>query len=124
MFATQQAKAVAVATTDEVLRISTSDATHVSFEIKNTGANALDALEVWGKVNNVSNDQKLLFNGTDFTTPVYPCIRASASPVALAAGTSVWMVIDATAFDSIGIRASSAVGTTTLDLFANAKRVK
>ncbi len=124
MFVTQTAKAVALATIDEVLRVQTSDATTVGIEVKNSGANALDAFEVWGKVSEGSNDQLLLSLAANYTTPVYPCIRASASPVALAAGASVWMCIDATGFDSIGIRASSAVGATTLDLFANAKRAK
>jgi hypothetical protein len=121
MFVKSLAKAVANATTDEVIRVQAPNSNMLGLEIKNTGANALDAFEVWGKVSPDSADRLLLSLAANYTTPIYPLVMASADPTALAAGASVFLSIDISSFDSIGVRLSSSVGPTTVDVYGNAK---
>lgn len=110
--------AVAVGTTDPIATFDTSTARTLGVEVKNTGANALDALEVWGRFSPQGNYFKLAYQATDFTTPVYPVSKASASPVTLASAASAWLVLDVAGFSDVQIRASAAVDVTTLEFHA------
>lgn len=114
---------VAVATTDTVLTVNTKNDKNFGLEVKNVGANALDAFEVWGYMSDEPTAGAFLLLNADanFTTPVYPCVKASAGPVALAAGASVYMDLNVQAFTSIVFKASAAVGATTLNFHGNTK---
>lgn len=114
---------VVLATTDTVLTALVDDAKTFGLEVKNTGANALDVFEVWGKFSDDGNEVLLLSTGANYTTPNYPCLRASGSPVALAAGATAWFFMDVTGLAQVIVKASSAVGATTLEFHGNAKYV-
>lgn len=120
MFVKKVAVPVAAATTDEVASINVEGFSKVGVQLKNVGAAALDALEVWGKIAPEATEVPLLTVGADYTTPSYPCVKASASPITLAAGASAWMALDVSAFASLSIKASGA-GATSLDFFSIAK---
>lgn len=109
------AVAVALGTTDEVLRVDTEHIRIMSLQVKNVGANPLDVFEVWGYVTETGDAISLLSVAGNFTTPIYPLLQASASPVALAAAEKVWMVLDVSAFALIVVKASSGTGATTVD---------
>lgn len=113
--------AVAIATTDEIASINVEAYKSVGIQLRNVGVNPLDALEVWGKVAPEATEVSLLSAAPDYTTPTYPCVKASASPITLAAGASAWMALDVSAFASIIVKASSGGGATSLDFFAIAK---
>lgn len=113
--------AVAAGSTDEIAAINVESYSKVGIQLRNVGANPLDALEVWGKVAPEATEVQLLSVAADYTTPVYPCVKASASPITLAAGASAWMALDVSAFASIIVKASSGGGATSLDFFAIAK---
>ena len=88
------AAAVALASTDEIAYISTRGAKLLGVQLRNVGANPLDAFQITGRVHEDAADLVLLSVGADFTTPVYPCVKASGSPVALAAAAHAWMILD------------------------------
>lgn len=124
MFVNALAVAVAVATIDAVATINVESAGILSVELKNNGANALDAFEVWGKITPGGQSFKLADLAAHYTGPAYPITRASASPVTLAGGTSAWFFMDVSALSEVTLKASSAVGTTTLDVRAAVKNVR
>jgi len=109
------AAAVAVATTDEFFTdVLREDA--MSVELHNGGANALDAFEIWVKAHSQGQFVLMHSDAGDFTTPKGLIKAASGSPVALAAGARVVLVLAGlTSVYAISLRASSAVGPTTLN---------
>jgi len=113
--------AVAVATIDEVLRVNVNSAKTLGLEVKNSGLNPLDAFDVYGKMSDSGAEFLLLTSAANFTTPVYPCIRASASPVTLASGATEWLFLDVSALSEIIFKASSSTGSTKLDFHGSNK---
>lgn len=107
--------------TDVVAVINVASAKVLGFEVKNTGANALDLFDVYGKFTETGNEVKLSTNAGDYTTPTYPILKASASPVTLAGGATAWFFMDVTGLCEVTLKASSAVGATTLELHGVAK---
>lgn len=111
---------VAQATTDTVVDIDVASATTIGMEVKNSGAAALDVFEIWGMFSEAGSEQKLLSLSTDYTTPVYPCLRASASPTVLSAGSSVWVILDVKGLNRMLVKASG-VAATTLEVHGSSK---
>lgn len=121
MFTNVNAAAVAVASTDAVAVFNVENTKTLGIQVKNTGAAALDAFELWGKVSPSADAVKFSGVATDYTSPVYPVLKASASPVALAAGGNVWLFVNTEGLSEVQIRASSAVAATTLKINAAQK---
>lgn len=114
---------VPITTAVEIARITTGSSTLVGLQIKNSGVNPFSVFEIHGRVTEDAADVVLLSLATDYTGPVFPCVRASASPVTLAAAGTTWMLIDATPFSSLSIWAASSVGASTMNLYASSKAV-
>lgn len=119
--------AVAVATTDAVADINVRDNQDLCIEIKNTGANALDAFVVQGIASDSTgggaaggNAVPLLSATGDYTTPKYPLQRATVDPTSLGAGSSTMLFLKCAGLTTVRLLASSAVGTTTLEIHAHA----
>ena len=121
MFINLYAVPVAVATPDRVATFLVNTSRRMGVEVKNTGANALDVFEVWGRFSPDGNLIKLASLASDFTTPVYPIINASGSPVALAAGATAWLVLNVEGLAEVQFKASSSGGVTTLEFHAASK---
>ena len=124
MFVNSLALPVAAATTDTIQTINVESAGIMAVEVKNVGAAALDAFEVWGKVTPDGQSFALATLAAHYTGPTYPIVRASASPVALAAGASVWFLVDVSAFALIDLKASGNAAVTSLDIHASVKNVR
>lgn len=112
---------VLLATTEEVLRVNVSAVSVFGLEVKNSGANPLDVFQVKGKFSDLGSEITILSAAGDYTTPAYPCVRASGSPVTLAAGATAWMFIDVRGVSELVIYASSSAGATTLDFHGSKK---
>lgn len=124
MFVNALALAVAAATTDTILTINVESAGIMAVEVKNSGAAALDAFEVWGKVTPDGQSFALATLAAHYTGPTYPITRASASPVTLGAGASAWFLMDVSAFSSIELKASGNAAVTAVDIHASVKNVR
>jgi len=112
---------VALATTNEIIRINTESAVTAGLQIKNSGANPFDVFDIVGRVHEDATDVTLLTLAADYSGPLFPCIRAVGAPVTLASNLTAWMVIDVSAFTSIAIRASSGVGASKMDVYGTIK---
>jgi len=123
MFINATTVPVAVATTDIVMVADTTSARALGLSLVNSGANALDAFEVWGRFSPAGPSVKLASVAGDFTTPVFPIVKASGSPLNLAAAATAWMFMDVSALAEVSLKASSAVGVTTLNIHAAVKDV-
>lgn len=107
--------------TNEVLRLDVSSVKTVGIEVKNIGANALDLFDTVGKFSASGDEYVILTTGANYTDPAHPCIRASGSPVALAAAATFWMFLDVSGLHTLILRASSAVGATSLKIHGSLK---
>jgi hypothetical protein len=121
MFVKSTGLAVVAASIAAIQTINVAGVESIAVEVKNSGANPLDAFEVVGKITPHSSEITLASLAANYTGPAYPIVRASASPVTLAAGASMWMVIDVAPFSEVQFKASSSGGDTTLDLHASVK---
>lgn len=85
------------------------------FVICTVAGQALDAFNVLAYPKNAPTTQATLATiSTDYTAPVAPMIRASASLVTLGAGSTGWFIVDTGGLDNILVQASSgnAAGST------------
>ena len=120
MFINILAAAVTTAV-NPVATVSTNASRVLGLEIKNTGANALNAFEVWGRCSPTGNWVRVSQIGTDYSTPVYPVNRAIGAPVTLAPGATVLLVLDVLGFAEVQLRASTGASTTTLEIHGACK---
>lgn len=107
--------------TDVVLTANVQDARVLGCEIKNIGANALDLFSVFGRFSGSGNLVQLAALATDYSNAVYPITKAGGAPVTLAAGATAWFFMDVTGLAEVVLKASSAIGATSLELHATAK---
>lgn len=114
------AAAVASATTDVIFTLSVREAVDVAIEVKNAGANALDAFVVQGRASDTGAWFTLLTASGDYTTPKYPLQRVTTDPTSLAGGSSTLLLLKAAGLTDIRVQMSSAVGATTVDVHAHA----
>lgn len=112
--------AVSLGANDILLEQVISEAARMVFEVKNEGANALDAFRVSAKFHKDGNYVLLFSVAGDFTSPAGLVVDASGDLTTLAAGTTGWLVLDVLGLYKIKIEASSAVGATTVDIFSRA----
>jgi hypothetical protein len=104
-----------------VASFNCNQARTLGIEVKNTGANALNAFEVWGRISPTGNPIKLSSAAADFTGPAYPVLKASGSPLALANGATAWVFFDVSGLAEVQVKASVGAATTTLELHSCAK---
>ncbi len=109
--------------TQTVCEINTENAKTVGIEVKNTGATALDLFSLFGKTSPLGNELALSALATDYTNAVYPVIKASASPVTLAAGATAWVFVDVTGLARLILKASANTTATTLSIYAAVKYI-
>lgn len=110
--------AVALATTDEILRVDVSSFTELGLQVKNTGANPLDAFEVWGKTHLDAPEELLASVAGDFSAPVYPMRNASAM-VTLAAAATGHLFMSVSGLAVVILKASSSTGATTAEVYGS-----
>lgn len=114
-------KAVPADSTDTITTLAVGAYMSVGMEIKNSGAAALDAFELWGQFSDTGATLKLAYQATDFTGPVYPVVKASGSPLTLASGATAWVVVNVEGLTTLVVKASATVSPTTLDIHATVK---
>lgn len=107
--------------TNVVATINTESVRTMGLEVKNVGANPLDLFSIFGKMTPTGNEIALSALASDYTTPVYPVTKASASPVLLAASATVWLFMDVTGLAQVVLKASSSTGATSLEIHASTK---
>lgn len=119
--------AVAVATTDTIADLTLSGALDVCIEIKNTGANPLDAFVILAQATDAAvgaaspgNFVPILSVTGDYTTPKYPLQRATVDPTTLAAGASTMLFLKGAGISTLRLQASAGVGATTVEVHARA----
>ena len=113
-----QAVPVAVATTDTVLTVDCNGVSNLGLEVKNTGANPLDAFTVSAKFADGGTELPFASSAGNFSTPVFPLVRAATgTPVTLAAGASSTMFFDVAGISALVFKASAGSGATTLSFF-------
>lgn len=108
--------AVAVATTDVQLDLDVEHYEEGGFTVKNNGANALDAFEIRALMHQTGTEVPLATVAGDFSAPVFPLRSTRGAPVTLAAGATAVLFISLAGVKRLRFYASSAVGTTTLDI--------
>jgi len=109
---------VALASNTDLLEVFVHKVARMTFEVKNDGGNAFDAFIVQGKMHPGGNYVNILSAAGDYTTPAGIVVDASGDLTTLAAGATGWLIIDVIGFYQVKIQASSAVGTTTCDVYA------
>ena len=112
--------AVSLGSNDSILELIVSEAARLAVEIKNEGANALDAFRVLGKVHKDGAFILMFSAAGDFTSPAGLVVDASGDLTTLAAGATGFLVLDVLALYAIKLEASAAVGATQVDVFARA----
>ncbi len=107
---------VAVAGLTTAATIPVEGLEQIGIEILNdAGGSDLDALNVDFLFHPDATDWYTVATaGADYTTPVWPVLKASADPTGLTAGSSVGIVLDVRAAYQVRIQASSALNPTTL----------
>lgn len=100
----------------EVARVNVADFQKGSFQIRNDGADALTNFEVWVRVfndkNNISDLVRIAYQATDYSSPQFPMLRASAL-VTLASGDNGFLFLDVATINEVVLKAKA---TTELDL--------
>ena len=109
----------------ELFRIDCEDEERVGIIVKNMTANALTSFDVYVAMkqehmftdrNNTTQvgtiiDVRTNNLAADYTTPLYPLIKATASPVTLAGGGTVCLFFDVSAVAVLSVRALAGTAT-------------
>lgn len=107
----------------EVMRIDVQKCEVVSLEVTNNGANALGSFDIVGLLSENGNEEVLLTAAGDYTGPVFPCLKASASPIALAAGANAWMFLDVRGITTLIARAKATIANGSVTIRGSAKEM-
>lgn len=126
----QEVNAMAVAVNGAAAQVAVMDVGNskvVGLEVKNSGANAFNAFVLKGRVSqsqntpaNAGNLTQLSSLAADYSTPVYPVIKAIGAPVTLAAGSSALIFVDVTGLSTLEVWIGSSAATTA-DIHASIK---
>jgi hypothetical protein len=109
--------ALAVATIDELTRVVVSDYTEMGLTVKNTGANPVDAFEIYFTTSASGPELPLALLAADYTSPSWP-IRESGDLTALAAGASLALFMNIAGIYQLIFKGSSGTGVSTVELHA------
>lgn len=92
-------------------------ATHLYFQVTNSGANAFDAFIVSRRCH-ADADYEILANvAADYTTPQSPILEVQGAPVTLAAAASVHIRMNVEATDAVLVQASNGTGNQTAAIY-------
>ena len=92
-------------------------ATHLYFQVTNSGANAFDAFIVSRRCH-VDGDYEVIANAAgDFTAPQSPIIECQGAPVTLAAAATVHIRMTVEATDAVLVQASNGTGDQTAAIY-------
>lgn len=114
VFADNVAMAVPAAGNTQLLEMAVDQAAFAGISISNTGANALDAFIVQGKMTPDDTYQTILAAAADYTAPAGIVIDASGDLTVLASGASGWLLLNVLSFYSIRILTSANVAGATV----------
>jgi len=110
---------VAGAAADIIEFIIPPGSTHMGVQIKNShGATAFDAFNILRQMHPDGAWETIADAAGDYTTPQSPIIEASASPVTLAAGASVYLRIEVKGMWAIKFQASGNGGVSEAEVYA------
>jgi len=112
--------AVAAATDTTIATFEVpAGATHLFFEVKNTGGGAaFDTFIITRRAHPDGDWETIADAAGDFTTPQSPIIEASGSPVTLADGVDEFVRMEVEGMRTIRLQASGNAATTTAEVYA------
>lgn len=106
------APVAAFSTLTTIATIAVANRSQINFELL-VGVHALTAFEVHARTNPAGNYVKVASVAADFTTPKFPILGATASPVTLAVGEGMFSM-NTKGFDSIILKANGLLSTCTV----------
>lgn len=112
---------VPLATTDTILEMVGLDMeTQFCFAVT-PAVHAFDACTIAVKFHADGPYVTIASIATDYTSPTGLMVKASASLVTLASGTTGWAIVNITGVCAVRVQASAATGAGTADIYASAR---